>query len=338
MSARCRTITGGIGAALVALVLAACSSPSPPGTLARADRVDSEAAADRAGAEILAPVTTASPPSATSTVPPATVSGSPPGDSADTTEQPPPSNMDRIIERLLTAVGPTDDLVQTVRSVAPFPDGVMTPTGADIIEVSFGTGSPAGDGTVLAQVAVSLTASLDTSVAFDQMTSSLRAAGMSSIDSTSEGDIRSAAFRVGTTNLFDEVVVTVAPNPAGSSVRLTSNSNVTPDQLQWVVDWAGEPLPLPDDDGRRTLVVVSAAGSGRLRVVNLTVETVAAVTSGEPQTEANRLISRLEGSSRIGFSGDPHVDQPLNGSLTFDELDSLEYLVVPSIRVEVNQD
>jgi hypothetical protein len=337
MSARSRTIAARFGVGVAALVVTSCTSPSNPGTLARADQVDS-GAAERATTEVLPPVTTASPPTTTAPILATTSPELTPADSSGTTDQPRPSNLEVIRERLLATLGPTNDLGKTMRSAVPFPGGVMTPAGADIFEVSVGTGSPTGDGTGIAQVGVSLTTSLDTSAALDQMTSALQAAGMTIIDSTSAGDIQSAAFRVPSVNLFDEVVVTVAPNPAGSSMRFTSNSNLAPDQLQWFVDWADEPLLFPDGAGQQTLVVISAGGSGRLEVVNLTVETVAVVESGDPQRESNRFIARLQESDRIGFAGDPGIDQPLNGFLTFDELDSLEYSVVPAIRVEVDRD
>lgn len=338
MKDRSRAVASRFCAGLFALVVTACTSPSSPGTLARAEQPNSGAAPVSPTAESLPPVTTAPPPTTAPTTSPATFSLRPETETSTTTEPPPPSNLELITDQLRKALGPTDDVGATIQAVAPFPVGLTTPENSDVKEISIGTGSPTDDGTALAQVSVTLTTSLDAAAAFDQMSSALLSSGTFMIDSTVQGDVRSAAFRLPGVGLFDEVVLTTRPHSVGSSVRITSNSDRTTDQLSLLVDWADEPLPLPTSDDQRTLVVMSASGTGRLRVVNLMVESTSVLESRSPQGEANRLISRVEGSDRFGYAGDPSIDQPLTGPLIFDGLDSLDYFVVPAVRTEVDED
>ncbi len=185
---------------------------------------------------------------------------------------------------------------------------------------------------------MSLTTTLDSVTAFNQMSGVLRAVGMAAIDSAENDGFRSASFRVPAVDPFEEMVVTVTPSRYGSTMRLTSNSIRVAGELEPFLNWADGPLPLPDGTDERTLIVLSASGSDRLRTVNLAVESTSLVESRSPQREANRLISKVDGSDRFGFDGDPSVDQPLTGSLSFDGLDTLTYSVVASSQTVVGQD
>ncbi|MFW2383394.1 MAG: hypothetical protein ACN4GZ_16690 [Acidimicrobiales bacterium] len=339
MSARSRSGTWarcvGVIAGLVAVVITGCTSPPNPGTLARTEEPD---AVSSTTIETLPPVTTAPAPTTTTTAAPTTFG--PPSsevESSTTTEEPPAPRLQAISEQLGSVLGPTDDLALAIGSVVPIPPGLMTPDDADIVEVSIGVGSLADDDTVLAQIAISMTTTLDDATAFNRMAAALQAAGMFTVDATSVGETRSASFRVPGVELFDEVVVTTSPNGDGASMRITWNSTRKTDQFEVFVDWAEGPLPLPGGD-RQTLVVVGAAGSDRLRFVDLMVESTSVVESRSPQREANRLISLVEDSDLFGYDGNPDIDQPLSGQLSFEGLDSLGYSVAPATRVEVDSD
>jgi hypothetical protein len=259
-------------------------------------------------------------------------------DSSVSTENQPVPNLGTIGERLQALLGPTDDLGLAMSSFVSFPPGVRAPADAEIIEVSIGAGSPTDEGTTLTQVAVSLTTSLDSITAFNQISDGLQAVGMRAVDSTGDAEFRSASFRVPAVDLFEEIVVTVTPSRDGSTMRLTSNSIRFAGELDLFLNWADGPLPLPDGTDERTLIVLTTSGSDRLRTVNLTVESTSLVRSRSPQREANRLISNVEGSDRFGFDGEPSGDQPLTGSLSFDGLDTLTYSVVASSQILVGQD
>ncbi len=327
-------------AAVASLVLMGCSLSTSPDTLPRGEQGSAEltqvsAAPDRT----LAPVTTAPRPPTTSGVPQST---SPAGsdeerlDTPTTTQELPMSNLRITGERLQSLLGPTDDLGRTIRSINSIPAGVATPDDAEIVEVSIGTGPPTEEGTAVTQVAVSLTTTLPSTTAFNQMAASLQAVGMIAVDST-DGDVRSGSFRLPSVDFVEEFVVTTAPRREGSTMRLTSNSMRPLEEVELLLDWADGPLPLPDSD-IRTLIVVSVSGSDRLRTVNLTVESTALVVSRSPQREADRLISKVDSSDRFGFDGDPGVDPPLAGPLRFDGLDSLDYSVGVSSQTRVNED
>ncbi len=318
-----------------ALALAACTSAGPD-TLARTEETP---------AFTLPPVTTSplgtiTPPPTTS--PPSTTDPSNETIDGETTalseEEAAPTGLAFIKTQLPALLGPTENLSETMNMVAQFPRAIPTPPAATITEISVGAGTANEDGTVIAQIAVSLRTTASSTVAFAQMSGAVQAAGMYSIDSTGQDDNRSESYRVPGGDQFDEVVITSMAEDEQTLLRIVSNAALPTGELGHFIDWADSRLPLPRGERERTLVVVSSSGEGRLATSTLTVESSVMVDGATAQREVNRLVDRVENSEAFETNADPDADQPLTGSLGFEGLDSLQYWVLPATRTVVNSE
>ena len=320
-----------------ALIVTACTNPSGPDALARAEEPSTS---------ILPPVTTSPlgtpvPPPTTSRSTTSAATGAGSNDQEATKIEDGEivlAGVARIEEQLIPLLGSTANLSVAMNTIGPFPRAVPTPRDAVITGISVGAGTPTEDGTVLAQIGVSVVTTASSTSAFEQIANAVQAAGMFPIDSTGDTTNRSASFRMPGGDQFDELVLTSVPFGDGATVRIVSNAAVRRGDLSTFIDWADSKLPLPTSDQQRTLIVATSSGEGRLASTTLTVESSVVLEGASAQREANRLVARAEDSDVFGTNADLETDQALTGSLTFDQLDDLSYSVSPAVFTLVDSE
>ncbi|NNE96239.1 MAG: hypothetical protein HKN24_09450 [Acidimicrobiales bacterium] len=309
---------------MVALMTVGCTASSPPGELGLIDTSTTTTLPP----VTTVPIVTTAPPRA-----PTTSEALP----EPTFEEAEPDNLDVIYDSLRELLGPTDNITEVFGSLTTSPQGLPTPPGSEVVEVSIGAGATDAIGEAVAQVSISLTTTAESSAVFTQITNGLVSSGLVMLDTYERGSVQSTTFGAPGEQLFDEFVITSSALGAGSLVRLTSNSSGGPSHLSTYLNWSAEPLPLPPTDDTRTLVVMTQSGSGRLSRTTLSVQSTAIVDPSSPQVEANRLVRAVVDDDVFGFEGDPAIDQPLTGSFTSDDFDSLTYAVTESSRIEIDE-
>lgn len=250
-----------------------------------------------------------------------------------------PGPIEVLSAEMLALLGPVTDLVATLDSLAVFPPGVATPTGAELIDVSVGVGTPGADGQVDAQVAATMATPVPVPEAADQVVRSLVDSGYTVVESAETDEQRSASFRVPGGQRFDELTVAVVASASATLVRLAYSAPAPTSRLQRFIEWSGTPLPLPERTDRRSLVVATRSGTGSLESARWSAETAAVVDRGDLQQEADRLVERLAAENDVWTTT---VDTgtgpaPLTGPLTHPDLDNARYEVVPVQRVGIDR-